>query len=1181
VICSNCGTANEQGKKFCGECGTALAVICAVCGGSNTPGNKFCGDCGSALSAAPAGLLAVSAPATELPNQPTAERRLVSVLFADLVGFTTLSESRDPEEVRDLLSRYFTTASDLIGTYGGTIEKFIGDAVMAVWGTPVAHEDDAERAVRAALDLVDAVRRIGDEIGAGLSLRAGVLTGEAAVTLGASNQGMVAGDLVNTASRLQSVAAPGTVLVGERTFSAASGAIAFEPAGEHALKGKETPVAAYRALRVVARRGGEGRSEQLEAPFVGRARELRLLKDFHVATAEERRPRLLSILGQAGVGKSRLVWEFQKYIDGVTEVVYWHQGRSPAYGEGISFWALAEMVRGRAGITESEEVTAARPKLAATLAEWVPDEDERRWLEPRLLQLLGLDAAENEERQERESLFAAWRVFFERIAERGVVVMVFEDLQWADDGLLDFIDHVLDWSRDRPIYIIALARPELLDRRSDWGAGRRNFTSLVLEPLDDASMRELLAGLVPGLPATVVERVLERAEGIPLYAIETVRMLLSEGLVAPEDGVYRPVGDLSELSVPASLHALIASRLDALAPEDRSLLQAASVIGKTFSVEALAAVVGETAAEVAGRLHALVRREMLTLEADPRSPEKGQYGFVQGLIREVAYGTLARRDRKRLHVSAARYFETLDDEGIAGALAEHYLAAHRAHPEGPEGEALAAQARVALKAAAERARSLGSFIQELHFLEQAIDVTSDPEEERGLRSAAGDAGLAAGLIEEPSRHMERALELARAEGDRRVLLEAIVDYAFARSIAGHLVESADMLEPARREFADLGETLEFVRLNAELARTYLLLGRAADAVAIADETLPTAERLDLPRETLALLITRGPALAGLGRIREAIVTLVGAVSSAQSNAWLDVELRARVNLSYAAAGDDPRLASQVAREGLEMARHLGMRGYGFYLLGNAAELAVQMGDWDWALTQLDDAVAALHTDFTARIRRAQIRGLRGVEVEEEFEWVATFIADTTEAQATATLDEVRAEVALARGDFAESHRLAKRSYLQNIAPDSTSLQTAGRAAAWLGQEADAREALALLAEQRGRVGGVVRREIEAALAALDGRRAESLAGFVDAIRRWRELGEEFEAAICALDLVIMLGTATPEARVAADEAAALFRRLGAEPMLERLNEAVSRTRPVSPVPGLAKAEARSSASSPT
>ena len=346
--------------------------------------------------------------------------------------------------------------------------------------------------------------------------------------------------------------------------------------------------------------------------------------------------------------------------------------------------------------------------------------------EPRLLQLLGLEAGDADDRPDRESLFAAWRVFFERVAEQGVVVLVFEDLQWADDGLLDFIDHILDWSRERPIYIVTLARPELLDRRRDWGAGRRNFTSLVLEPLEAAEMRELLAGLVPGLPQPVAERVLERAEGIPLYAVETVRMLLSEGLVTLEDGVYRPTGDLSELSVPASLHALIASRLDSLDPGDRSLLQAASVIGKTFSVDALSAVSGLPADEVATRLRPLVRREVLTLDADPRSPDQGQYGFVQGLIREVAYGTLARRDRRRLHIATARYFEALDDEGIAGALAEHYVAAYKAQPDGPEGAAVAAQARVALRAAAERARSLGSFLQATRFLEQALQVTSDP-----------------------------------------------------------------------------------------------------------------------------------------------------------------------------------------------------------------------------------------------------------------------------------------------------------------------------------------------------------------------------------------------------------------------------------------------------------------------
>src|SRR6266508_1061077 len=342
VICSRCGTPNDASRKFCSECGSGLGVACAVCGTLNPAAVKFCGECGSPMHADALGTSATG---------PVAERRLVSVMFADLVGFTTASEGRDAEETRELLTRYFDLARGAVERHGGTVEKFIGDAVMAVWGAPTAHEDDAERAVRVALELVAAVPSLGDETHP-LQARAGVLTAEAAVTVGATNQGLVAGDMVNTASRLQSAAAPGTVLVGEGTYRAASNAISFEPAGEQALKGKASPVPAWRAIAVVARRGGSGRSELLEPPFVGREDELRLLKDLFDATTRERKSRLISVVGQAGIGKSRLAWEFEKYLDGVVDTVWWHEGSSPAYGEGISYWALVEMVRRRAGIGE-------------------------------------------------------------------------------------------------------------------------------------------------------------------------------------------------------------------------------------------------------------------------------------------------------------------------------------------------------------------------------------------------------------------------------------------------------------------------------------------------------------------------------------------------------------------------------------------------------------------------------------------------------------------------------------------------------------------------------------------------------------------------------------------------------------------------------------------------------------
>src|SRR6266511_1416451 len=474
MTCPTCGTENEAGRKFCGECGSALAAPCPACAAPNAPGTKFCGECGASL---------VEGKAATAPEY-TAERRLVSVLFVDLVGFTAASESRDAEETRELLTRYFELAQTTIERYGGTVEKFIGDAVMALWGAPVAQEDDAERAVRAALDLVAAV----PQLDAALKARAGVLSGEAAVTLGAQGQGMVAGDLVNTASRIQSAAEPGFVLVGEATKRASEAAVAFDQAGEHELKGKAEPVSVSRAVRVIGGRGGALRSEGLEAPFVGRDQELRLVKELFHTSAEEGKAHLLQVIGIGGIGKSRLAWEFYKYFDGLAEVYRWHRGRCLAYGEGVTYWALAEMVRGRCGIVEAEDPAQALDKLKATSAYYIPDPDERAWVEPRLAHLLGL--AERTA-AEPEDLFSAWRLFFERLADRLPVIMVFEDMQWADGSLLDFVDYLQNWSRSHPIFVMAMARPEVSERHPQWGAPRRGTTALHLEPLSDEDIHRL------------------------------------------------------------------------------------------------------------------------------------------------------------------------------------------------------------------------------------------------------------------------------------------------------------------------------------------------------------------------------------------------------------------------------------------------------------------------------------------------------------------------------------------------------------------------------------------------------------------------------------------------------------------------------------------------------------------
>ena len=646
MTCPSCGHVNPESQKFCGECGSALVATCSSCGAANAPGQRFCGECGTALSASTAPAVPKQVPA------PTAERRLVSILFADIVGHTAFSEGRDAEDVRELLSRYFESARTVIERYGGTVEKFIGDAVMAVWGTPVAQEDDAERAVRAALDLLAVVSALGSEVGApALQARAGVLTGEAAVTLGAEGQGMVAGDLVNTASRIQAAAEPSTVLVGEATKRAAEAAIVFEDAGLHSLKGKAEPVELWTAVRVVALRGGTVRSTGLEPPFVGRDRELRLVKELYHATAEDRRSHLVSVVGIGGIGKSRLSWEFEKYIDGLAGDVWWHSGRCLAYGDGVAFWALAEMVRGRAGIVEDEETSSAREKLRAAVERHLSDSQERRFAEPRLAHLLGLEEGAV---GDQENLFAAARMFFERLAETGPAVLVFEDIHWADSALLDFIEYLVEWSRDVPLFVLTLSRPELQDRRPTWGSGKRNFTSIFLDPLSTDAMEVLLTGPVPGLPDVLRGRILERAEGVPFYAVETVRMLLDRGVLVRDGNAYTLTGEIETLEVPETLQALIAARLDGLTAEERRSVQHASVLGRTFTLRGLSSRLGcrrggaradprlrrAKGGRLAFRRPPLTRARPVRLPPGPR-----QEGGVRNALPQGAKGAPPRRCR--------------------------------------------------------------------------------------------------------------------------------------------------------------------------------------------------------------------------------------------------------------------------------------------------------------------------------------------------------------------------------------------------------------------------------------------------------------------------------------------------------------------------------------------------------
>ena len=1174
MICSSCGSANEAGRKFCGECGTRLVPGCPSCGAQNAPGTKFCGECGAPLAGAVAAATLLRAgeplPAAGTPPGAVAasaspeaglatERRLVSVLFADLVGFTALAASRDAEAVRELLTRYFETSRQTIERYGGTVEKFIGDAVMAVWGAPVAQEDDAERAVRAGMELVLNVRDIGREAGLELNLRAGILTGEAAVTIGATNQGMVAGDLVNTASRLQSVAPAGAVLVGEATRRAASAAILFEEAGPQALKGKEAPVAAWRAVRVVAERGGANRAAGLEAPFVGRETELRLLKDRFHATSRDGRARLVSITGQAGIGKSRLAREFSIYMDGLVETVYWHDGRSPAYGEGVTFWALGEMVRQRARLVESDDEAATRARISATLAEYVPDEAERRWIEPALLALLGVGESPA---GGRDALFTAWRTFFERIAAAGPTVLVFEDLQWADAGLIDFIEHLLEWSAGYPLYLVTLARPELLERRPDWGAGRRDFLALSLDPLPDEAMLELLTGLVPGIPEAAANAVVARADGIPLYAVETVRMLIAEGRLEERDGIYVPTGPLDALAVPETLQALIAARLDALDPADRSLLQDAGVLGQSFSAAALAAVSGRDEAEVETRLRALGRREVVNLVTDPRSPERGQWSFSQALIREVAYGSLGRRDRRARHLAAARYFEAIEGPEVAGALAHHYLDAYRAAPEGAEGEAVAGQARIALRAAAERAAALGSSEQALAYLESALEVTTDPADEAELHQRAAAAADARADATRAGLHFVRAIELWRVVGDRSAELRCTVAHARSLGNLYRLDDAVALLEPALEAFADLGGTPDGVALVGELARVEMLRERSNESTALADRALEDAEALALRPVIADLLITKGVNYSNVGRAIEGRALLEAGIRIADQDDLVLIGLRGRINLS-GSPSIEPRSGLAVAREAMETARRIGNRRAEASILGNYAFAALGLGQWDELLAEIRSTAVSVTASPVLQGNLLQVAAFRGEPTD--LDALADQARDLDPTLAALVLLDARASLGLVAGRFDDAVLAATQLAEQSPPSAPAAFVVAGHAAAWSGDAASLRRATEGLEAThiRGFELDGNRVALSAAAAALDGRRPESIAGFLEAMARLRSLGLRLSQMFVGIDVAATLGTNGPDAAALVEEARSIMTELRARALLDRLDEALARRGPAS------------------
>jgi predicted ATPase/class 3 adenylate cyclase len=1181
VTCSACGSENRPGRKFCGTCGEPLALTCPACGAANEAEDRFCGECGSALIDVGADRAVDSETGTvSRLHGSDSERRLVSVLFIDLVGFTPLSESRDAEEVRDLLSRYFDHARQIVERYGGSIEKFIGDAVMAVWGSPIAREDDAERAVRAGLDLVGAVRVLGVDSGVeGLSARGGVATGEAAVNRAAEHEGMVIGDLVNTAARVQSVAEPDQVFVTKGTKHATDAALAYEDAGHHELKGKAEPLHLYQALRVVAGRGGALRAVGLEAPFVGRDRELRLLKDLFHATSEGGVSHLLAVTGIGGIGKTRLAWEFEKYLDGLAGDVYWHRGRCIAYGEGVAYWALAEMVRSRMGIAEEEPPDSTLTKLRAWLAEWCTDTEERRWLETQLGQLLGLGDRDG---VAREELFSGWRRFFELLTDRGPVVLVFEDLQWADGGLLDFIDELLVRAGERPLYVVALARPEIGDRRPGWGSGRTGWTGITLGPLRDEDIDRLLRGAVPGLPETLVQRIRERAEGIPLYAVETLRMLLDRGVLArTEDGAeLAPGAETTDLAVPETLQALIGGRLDGLPEDERSLLQHASVLGKTFPPQTLAAVTGLEEDRLRQMLDDLVRKELLTEIVDTTSPDRGQFGFLQSIVQRVIYDTLSRRDRKSRHLAVARHLETSwagDQDDVAEVVAAHYVEAYQSAPTDPDATEIRGAARIALERAGRRAYSLAATTESAAYFDRAAELADDELDRTRLSEQAAMAIFTRGDLEATIGRLDIVIEAYERLGRP-------LDAARGRARAGEAYWSLDRLEEGLTKmedaYAELAEETgpDVAALAGQLGRFRYFGATNAqgvhDALEPIERALVLAEAGPYPGVLSDALNTKGLILGSLLRPAEGTALLKAALDIALAHDETVAAVRAYTNLSNDAwEFDSPEEGFVYQEAGRALAERAGLMGNWWFLLAHLTSYLTWTGQWDevarwWTFTveHRDDPAAESGYDVLASAW-IQVHGLgRGLmdEVSDLVDRVRR-LEGSDDVQARAFAEAQLAMIANDRGGHEEAFERADR-VLSN--PDvlntrhwlyKLAAEEALRATVAIGDVERGDRVLATLEAIPDGIATPLIGTIETSFRAmLDAQRpgadVESIdRGFREGAASYRDLGAIFRAARVQLAHAEWLASIdrANAAGAVAEEASRVFRDLKAAPWLAR------------------------------
>ncbi len=988
-VCTHCGTLSE-GAKFCPECGQQLVVVAV---GEHR------------------------------------ERRVVTILFADLAGFTSRSERLDVEDVDAFLAPYVAVIHRCVARTGGVVSTVAGDGIMAVFGAPVAHEDDPERGVRAALGIRETFASEAMSSDDGLHFRIGVTTGEVLVTVMPDGAVRATGDIVNTAARLQASAPTDSVLVDETTHRATTRAIVLESVEPIEAKGKSERVPAW--LAVEPRSVVPEQTRLGGLALVGRDDEAVMLRGALDRARRERSTQLVSIIGEPGIGKSRLIEDLSDYIGDIPDLITWRVGRSLSYGEGVTFWALGEMVKSQAGILESDDAEVTTQKLAVAVENVIVDEADHDWLIRHLGRLVGLESSQHQgDGANRGEAFAAWRRFFEAIAEDGPTALAFEDVHWADDALLDFIDMLADRAGAVPLLIVCTARPELFERREHWGGGKTNSTTISLTPLSAEDTSRLVATLLDQalLPAGVQSELLDRAGGNPLYAQEFVRMLQDRELLVRGEGGWTLAGDAHEL--PESIHGIIAARLDTLSAEQKAVIQDASVIGRTAWVGAVSALSDRSAWEVDELLHAMERKQLLVRARRSSIRGETEFSFGHALTRDVAYSQIPRAERATKHEAAADWIESVaaERDDKAELLADHYAQSLELRTQlGEDTASLAPKACRAFAEAGHQAEANYAHAAAARHFESALDLAPPGDDRLRAELLLGRVVSlqSLGMVEEDD---------ALSAIDALILVEdwegaAIVERAYSSRLELLGGDADYRLELAAGYLTRIPACDTTFLIAAHQAYRAATTGQYARVLEITAEMIPVAEAAGLEVGHALLLAWRGDVrvslddLSGLDDIREAADTLARhsyhSVPAAYGNLG-DVTL---------GIGDMPG-----ARDALETAHRWASRlanaDYIAYITREQAYHAYHFGDWAFTESQLE-TVDGLRDDRTAQCIRAQVRAVQGhgaeaIEALLEVVEFAEGVNDETMLQGLAAL----AKCHLTTGDESEALRTSERLLLR-------------------------------------------------------------------------------------------------------------------------------------------------------